>query len=311
MDFLKTRFILALLIVGTAIIGCQKQEREEAEITIPQLDGEVLFVQGSHVRSGNINSLNEAIIYGKANYESYPKWSNDGTKFAYINSPHDGDSSYYFLKVVDYHSGNLTEWKIGNTRYIDIKNQFSWSPDDETVIFLGRNSRQNTIIYLNTLTGDTTQSHFNLDLNVYCSALAWNPIDNKIAVNIQNWHYSSDNTIWMIEPFENTPVRQFPIGTDMMLGIEHMDWNSKGTKLTYSFDVYGDLFIVNADGTENKKIPDIRGIAPCWSNDGNYIMYTGISGLDGFNFISGIFVTDINGSFKKLLLKYGKYADWY
>ena len=308
---LKVKYIFAILFMSIIIVRCQKQEDDDEEIFNPQLDGEVIFEQGNLIKSAVISSLNQAVSHGNANSGSYPKWSNDGTKFAYILLDGDIDSTCFFLKIVDYISGNINEWKIGNSRFINIKSQLSWSPDDRTVIFLGKGVHQNTIIYLNTFTGDTIQSHFNLDRDNYCSALAWNPIENKIAVNIQNWHYSSDNTIWMVEPFENIPVRQFPIGTNMMLGIEHMDWNSIGTKLTYSFDAYGDLFIVNADGTDNKEIPEISGISPCWSNDGNYIMFTGSSGLDGSTIIPGIFVTDANGSFKKLLLKYGKHADWY
>ena len=40
-------------------------------------------------------------------------------------------------------------------------------------------------------------------------------------------------------------------------------------------------------------------------------MFAGISGLDGSTLIPGIIVTDIDGSFKKLLLQNWKYADWY
>lgn len=309
----KAKLIYVIIILMMTIVGCQKQEDDDAEeIAIPQLVGEVLFVQGQHVRSANINSLSETIIYGEANYGSYPKWSNDGTKFAYIFLDGDIDSTYFLLRIFDYNSGNLIDWKIGNSRFINIKSQLSWSPDDRTVIFLSKwGVHQNTIIYLNTLTGDTTQSHFNLERDNFCSALAWNPIENKIAVNIQNWHYSSDNTIWMVEPFEITPSRQFPIGTDMMLGIEHMDWNSNGTKLTYSFDAYGEVFIVNADGSDNKKVPDIYGYNPRWSNDGKFLMYQGSAGLDGSTIIPGLFVTDLNGSFEKLLSKNAKNADWY
>ena len=95
-------------------------------------------------------------------------------------------------------------------------------------------------------------------------------MENEIAVNIQNWHnYRSDNTIWIVEPYNNKPVRRFPLGIDMNLGIKHLDWNSNGKKLTYSYDVYGELYIINDDGTENKVIPGIAGIAPCWSGDGD------------------------------------------
>jgi Tol biopolymer transport system component len=306
---LKLKFILTLLFISITIVRCQKDE----ERIYSQLDGKIVFVDAKNqVKSANINSLSQTVYHGNANSSSRPKWSNDGTKFAYIFLDSYNNSSYFVLKIIDYNTGNIIDWEIGNSRYIYVDDQLSWSPDDKTIIFLGKNNHINTIIYLNTLTGDTIQTHFNLEPSVYCTALAWHPTEEKIAVNIQNWHIYSDNTIWMVEPFENTPVRQFPIGTDMRLGIEHMDWNSNGIKLSYSFDDIGDLFIVNADGSENKEIPDISGMAPCWSRDGNFIIYIGITGSSGIGmFITGIFVTDINGTFEKLLLKDAGYCDWY
>lgn len=312
MSTLKGRFILALIILVLTVVGCQKQENEEVEIIIPQLDGEVIFVQGSRVRSANINSISEATIYEKAGYDSYPKWSNDGTKFAYIDSESSTESNRFLLKIIDSNTGNLSEWEIGKSKYIIVNNQLSWSPNDKTVIFLKKgSSQQNTIIYLNTLTGDTVQSRFNIKYNEHCSAVAWNPTNGKIAVNIDKVEsYHHQNSIWMIDPYENTPVKQIQIEAGWG-AVEYMDWNFDGTKLIYSLGSYGDIFVTDVDGSDNYEIPEIYGLAPCWSKDDKLIMYQGSAGLDGSTIIPGVFVSDVNGSFEKLLLKNAKNPDWY
>jgi hypothetical protein len=150
----KVWHIIALLYLCLFTVNCQEQENEEDEIIIPQLDGEVVFLHDHQIKSSNINSLDQAISHASA-YNIYPKWSNDGTKFAYIAVEVDVGSRSVYLKIVDYKSGITSKWEIVNSIYDDISGQFSWSPDDHTVIILGSlgsYSFKNTVIYLDILT---------------------------------------------------------------------------------------------------------------------------------------------------------------
>lgn len=317
---LLIKILIFLLVSGCDIgdgIDFEPNSRKVDGVSDLPLSGDIIFLKTSDtsLNMANVKSISSATQYGNALSETRPVWSNDGSKFASIDLIYSNDTSNYSVKIVDAQTGNIKNKILGDSRYITIKNQLGWSRDNRTVIMLGKNSRQNTIVYMNTETGDTVQTHFNLGLNTYCSALAWHPKEDIIAVNIQHWEsYNSDNTIWFIKPYETTFINKFQIKTCNGSAIEHLDWNSEGTKLLYSTGSYhGDLFVVNYDGNENKVIPNIHGCAPCWSNDGKFIMYTSSAGMEspGFRIIPGLFVSDIDGSLERLLLKRAKYSDWY
>jgi Tol biopolymer transport system component len=312
---MKTKLCFIFIIMVALVINCKDTDKELPEDIDLDLDGNVIFMRESKLEMANLTSTYVIRSYGNALAGTRPVWSHDGSKFAAIElvtSVEASDISTYFeIKIVDMKDNSIAHLRIADSKYIYLSGPLTWSPDGNTIAFVG-NFGRTQIIYLNTQTGDTINTKLSLDYDSWVTALAWHPDGKNIAVSVCTRHsgFKLDNNIWMIEPY-NTELKIKVTHTSGDI-IEYLDWNSDGSKFLYSYSsYYSDIFIFNTDGSGNREIPNIMGLAPCWSKDGEYILYTGIGGISGSTLISGIFVTDINGSFTKLLYKNAGYCDWY
>jgi len=312
---LKANFCLITILLSMLILGCNNSHDEiQADIT-PELNlsGKVVFqnVPTRTVKLAEITSLNSSSSFGEAMSYVRPVWSNDGSMFAALDIVYDleKDTSFFEMNIVEIEDESTVNWRIDNTIKLNLESTFTWSPDNKTIALLDKSA--NTIIYLNTQTGDTTKTRFALELNQWITALGWHPELNKIAINIITWHnFVTDNEIWLTDP-KTTELTNRIAMISGLYQIEHLDLNNEGTEFLLSGSSYNDIYSFNINTGVNKQIPNIYGLCPCWSPDGNYILYTGVSGVSGSTLIPGLFVTDIEGTFEKELLKNAGYSDWY
>ena len=127
----------------------------------------------------------------------------------------------------------------------------------------------------------------------------------------------------MFQPYANDP--QADPGNLLLadstetITFAHMDWCLDGSMLAYSGEGFGAVYIVNADGTDNREIilkgiyqdEFIAGFAPCWAHNNRQIVFTSSTGASGTNLLPGLFVTDIEGSYKVNIDIEGHLSDWY
>ena len=310
---MKATFFSITVLFAVLNISCNDYNPHTDNGNI-NLNGNFVFqkVITHTLRTADVNSLQNLKSYGDALSYTRPIWSDDGTKFAaidLISSVETGSTSVFAIKIVNTGDESVTTWEIGSSVHIYLVGPLTWSPDGHTIAFLA--NPYNKIIYLNTSNGDTTQTKLLLDMYEGVTALAWHPDSNKIAVNLRHWqNYQSDNRICMIDPYGTKLNNSIPVVSGTF-GIAHMDWDKDGTKLLLSHDLYNDIYVLNINTGQFKEIPNAYGLAPCWSPDGMYILYTGISGHRGLDIIPGLIVTDIEGSFEKILLTDAGYCDWY
>ncbi len=310
---MKTKFWFIFIISFSLVINCKDSDNELPEEVEPELIGNVIYMRGQSLEMAMLNSMHLKNYYGNALYQTRPVWSHDGSRFAAIdlvNSAEASDMSLSFeIKIVDISNGSITHWRIDDSKNINLNGPLTWSPDGNTIAFLA-NRGSNKVLYLNTQTGDTIHTKLSLDFDSMITALAWHPNGKNITVNVNSSHsnFQLDNHLWMIEPYGTKLKNQIFLTSRNI--VEYLDWNSDGSQLLYSH-INDDIFIINSDGSGQRKIPDIFGHAPCWSKDGKYVMFTGIAGTSGSTLIFGIFVTDTDGSFKKMLLKNAGYCDWF
>ncbi len=306
---MTSKFCYIFIVMAALVVNCKDSDKELSEDIDLDLVGNVIFMKGERLEMANVNSMSLAKYYGNALNRTRPVWSHDGARFAAINQESSveasGGSAYLEIKIFDITDNSTVHWRIDSS-----SGTLTWSPDGNTIAFIAYRGN-NMIFYLNTQNGDITHTTLSLKYDSWITALAWHPDGKTIAVNVSSSHYDfqQKNDIMMIEPYDTELKSQFSLTSGGI--VEYLDWNSDGSKLLYSYSSNSDIFIINSDGSGNRDIPSIYGHAPCWSRDGKNILYTGIAGTSGSTLIFGIFVTDTEGSFNKLLLKNAGYCDWY
>ncbi|QGY43190.1 hypothetical protein GM418_05805 [Maribellus comscasis] len=307
-------YLLLFMAIAFLVANCEKSGDEPQPGNEPDsLPGKIVFqkVTSHTLKVATANSMHNSTSYGDAMIYTRPVWSDDGSRFAafdLLNAAETGSSSVFALKIADTQNETHTSREIGSSTQIDLNGSPAWSPDGTTIAFLV--APYNKIIYLNTQNGDTVQTEFSDKISGDITALAWHP-DGDIAINILFRHdFQNDNGIWLIEPFSTTLKEKIASVTEIY-GIEFLDWNKAGSALLLSDSSYNDIYILITNTGVITPIPNLYGLAPCWSADGKYIMYTGISEHNGSALVPGLFVSDVNGSFEKLLITDAGYSDWH
>lgn len=313
---MKTKLYLILTIVALFVCACAEDHISNG-FEPDDLSGKVVFqkVSTRTLKMADVNSMYQSASYDYILTYTRPVWSQDGSKFAAIelkSSVETGTGvSVFAIKIVDAESEGITSWEIGPSTKIEVDEPLTWSPDGSTIAFMAH--PYNRIIYLDIQTGDTIHTEFAEKISGGITSMAWHP-DGDIAVDLTNWHdYQRDHEVWMLEPYTTTLKNKISASVlTTTSGFTYMDWNPEGSKLLLSPSSYShELYVLDVSTGGFTQIPEIYGLALSWSQDGKYILYTGIAGHSGLNLIPGLFVSDTEGSFEKQLISDAGYSDWY
>ena len=314
---------LCIFLLAAGISGCRdpdQLDQEEVNRKRLQISKEVKdSLQGEIVcYSGNgiikIGAKNHISTQIGTNAIGAPEWSPDGSEIAFIRLMQDSpDSAHWYLTIANKEGVVLYDWLLGSsTKIINIR-ALTWSPGGEIIAVL---CDDNKILYVETATGETTLTQLAPEYGYYYT-LAWWPNGNKIAI-------SSGLSIWIFEAFGSDPRNSANLlitsDENSLIGIEYMDWSMDGSMLAYSGVDCGSIFIINHDGTDNREIilkepfqdEEIYGFAPCWASNNKQIIYTSLGEqIDFLTWYYGLYVTDIDGSYKVNLNIRGNFPDWY
>ncbi len=242
---------------------------------------------------------------------SEPAWSLDGNFIAYEygGNQYGTDTAGIFI----------FDLRDSTSRYLIYGWNPDWSPDGEWIVFVA-----NARIWKIKVNGDSlTQLTF--DRRTFFPD--WSPDGKKIAYDQSATTETHPRGIWIMDADGSNDHLIIPIwrvpdwspdgskiaykgiyvadtnGTNIELihqGGGHPAWSPDGSKIAFSAYAGGKvphIWIMNADGSNLKKLTEEGGDRPCWSPDGSKIAYTNTK-------LGEIWVMNPDGTEKRKLIGY-------
>lgn len=203
---------------------------------------------------------------------SNPVWSPDDSKITYVRNDIGAAGNFDIYSI-----------NIDGTNRIQLTNQNDnysprYLPDNSAIIYTSLNGALSGVYKMNT-DGSNKQLLSPAGKSFGVSSIS--PDGKMIAINSQDWNGTQ---IFVMKP-DGSGLQQltftveknyfdtgFPRG-----GNCNPVWSPNSTRLVYESyeNSTPDIFVINSNGSGNKRLTDnpLRDESPCWTNDGNYIIY--------------------------------------
>lgn len=174
---------------------------------------------------------------------TYPAWSPDGKKIAALGTDAGGNLAFVTINV---DGTNRITRSLGNSAY-NYGGVVGWSPDGTKLvyteeIYMGSSSKP--AVYIANADGTGTPTKITSDDNSEYTNPSWSPDGTRILVQKRGTTYG----FYFLDPHTGAET---PVGSPVVAG-EHPTWSPDGKQIAFESeadDSYGDIGIVNADGT--------------------------------------------------------------
>jgi TolB protein len=194
-----------------------------------------------------------------------PRWSPDGTKFAFYNFVEEGGTLNGDIYVMNTNGGSVTRL----TTAAGTDGQPTWSPDGSRIAFNSYRTGSHEIFVMNADgTGQTKVTNCAIE-DAACTSASWSPIagDNRLIYRYDGTLLGSDFRAIRVINSNGTGLATVLITP----GLNHPTWSPDGTRIAFSSlhggRTFPDIFTIAADGTDLKQVTsgNKRDLYPAWS----------------------------------------------
>lgn len=260
----------ALAAIAATVLGAALAAAPAAalHVTFPGANGKIAFELGNETAEHDIYTVNPDgsgalnLTHNGANNREIA-WAPDGTRIAFF-SDGDGSDNYFDIHVAGVDgSGAVRITNTGNASYP------AWSPDGGLIAYDDD--------YLYTVRPDGTGLRA-LTTTRVAGHPAWSPDGSKIAFG------SIDDARTRVDIHvvnrDGSGLRRLTDDLDQTNG--EVSWSPDGTTIAYSTGRElgcghagcNRIYLMDADGTDKRKLTDTEGYFPNWAPDGSKIAFS-------------------------------------
>lgn len=255
--------VCAVVLIGSlgVPLAVAADQGRIAYMAIPGLN-EDIYVMNADGTSPTRLTVNEQ-------FDSWPSWSPDGSRVAYVHEPVDSAAGNTMeIYVMNADGSNPTRLTVNNA----IDYMPSWSPDGSRIAFISNRAYEaagydySSPCDIYVMKADGTNPT-RLTTNGVDSRIAWSPDGSRIAY--------SDGGIWVMKADGTNPTR-------LVVG-EQPAWSPDGTRIAFTAwqNSADRILVMKADGTNPTFLVD--GSQPTWSPDSARIAFVGGSDIYRIN----------------------------
>jgi Tol biopolymer transport system component len=187
-----------------------------------------------------------------------PSWSPDGKKIAFTSS------TFVYRDIYVMNADGSEQKRLTNSPGSDLDP--SWSPDGKKIAFYSGSARKQDIYVMN---ADGSEQKNLTNSPAMDENPSWSPDGTKIAF-VSTGDLYNDIHVMNVDGSEQKKLTNNSVfNDDLSCRYEDPSWSPDGKKITFTSSTFAsrDIYVMNADGSEQKKLrnsPDFE-INPCWS----------------------------------------------
>jgi Tol biopolymer transport system component len=214
----------------------------------------------------NVDGSGERRLTDSPRLDGFPAWSSEGERLAFSSARDGGQSEMYVMDADGSKQRRLTHTP-------EAESFFSWSPDGERIAYTATDSVYNAKIWVTDADGSNRKQLASGSLP------SWSPDGERIAYTA----YFGERPYLAVMNADGSEQRRLgdvPLIrrlTGTTAKEEQPVWSPDGQKIAYSSEDEGEIYALNADGSERTRLTDTPGYdhwPPTWSPEGTRIAFT-------------------------------------